>query len=109
MLTVEGVAAKLQLPVVVAALDQDRRLDALDQFFRRILVEDNHKIDRLKRRQHFGTRLHRLNRAPGAFKPCHRGVAIQTQHKAVASPARAGQQPDVAGMQQIEAAIGEKA
>ena len=102
----DGVADHV-LALVVAALDQHRRLDARDQFFRRVLVEHDDEIDRLERGQHLGARLHRLHRAARAFKPGDRGIAVQAHHQPVAGRARAGQQFDVAGMQKIEAAIGE--
>ena len=92
---------------VVATLDQHRRLHARDQFFRSILVEHDHEIDGFERGQHLGARLHRLHWAALAFQPGDRGVAVQAHHQAVAGRARAGQQFDVAGMQQIEAAVGE--
>ena len=57
------------LALVVAALDQHRRLHARDQFFRGVLVEHDDQIDRLKRGQHLGARLHGLHRTALAFEP----------------------------------------
>src|SRR6478736_6399917 len=92
---------------VVAALDQHARRHLRDQADRRVLLEDRDEIDRLQRRQHFGPRPLVLNRAPLAFQSFHRGIAVETDDQAVAGAARGRQHLDVAGMQDVEAAIGE--
>src|SRR3954468_4292544 len=92
---------------VIAPLDQRTRLDAGDQVDRRIFIENNDEIDGFERRQHFRTRSLVLNGAIGALQPPYRSVAVQPHDQAVAGGARRCQHLDVAGMQDVEAAIGE--
>ena len=65
------------------------------------------EIDGLERRQHFGARVHLLHRPPSPFKRRSRSVAVEADDEPVAGGARLGQELDVAGVQEIEAAIGE--
>ena len=65
------------------------------------------EIDRLQRRQHFGARALVLHRTALALQPLHRGIAVQADDQPVAGAARRGQHLDVAGMQDVETAIGE--
>ena len=51
--------------------------------------------------------LHILHRTVRALQPLHRGVAVEPDHQPVAGAARLRQHLDVAGMQDIETAIGE--
>ncbi len=51
--------------------------------------------------------MHRLHRPALAFEAAHRGIVVEADHQPVAGGARLGQHLDVAGMQQIEAAVGE--
>jgi hypothetical protein len=92
---------------VIAALDQHARRDAGDQVDRRVLLEDHDEIDGFERGQHFGTCLLVLDRTIRALQPPHRGVAVEADDQAIAGGARRGQHLDVAGMQDVEAAIGE--
>ena len=92
---------------VVAALHQHAGLDLRDQLDWRVFLEDHDKIDRLKRRQHLGARALVLNRAPVALQPPHRCVAVQTDDQPIAGAARGGQHLDMAGMQNVETAVGE--
>lgn len=92
---------------VVAALHQNARRDARDQVDRRVLLEDHDEVDGFECGQHFGTRALVLDRAIRALQPPHRGVAVEADDQPVAGGARRGQNLDVAGMQDVEAAIGE--
>jgi len=92
---------------IVPALHQYARLDRGDQPDRRVLLEDHDEIDRLQRRQHFGAGALVLNRARLALQPLHRGVAVEAHDQPVAGAARRGQHLDVAGVQDIETAVGE--
>ena len=103
----DQLAADHLLAAVVAALHQHLRPHAADQLERRVLLEHHHEIDRFERRQHLGARVHVLHRPSLALEPLHRRVAVEPDHQPVAGGARLGQQLDVAGMQEIEAAVGE--
>src|SRR5260221_13073644 len=99
--------ANYLLTGIVSALHQHAWLDLRDQFDRGVFIKDHNKIDRLQRRQHFRPRALVLNRAPLALQPLCRGVAVQADDQAIAGAARPGQNLDVAGMQNIEATVGE--
>lgn len=99
--------ANYLLAGVVAALYQHARLDPGDQVDRRVLLEDDDEIDGFQRRQHLGARTLVLDRAIGALQPPHRGVAVEAHDQPIAGCARRRQHLDVAGMQDIETAIGE--
>jgi hypothetical protein len=45
--------------------------------------------------------------AARAFQPTHRRIAVEAEHQPVALAARRVQKADMAGMQDVEAAIGE--
>src|SRR5882757_6957990 len=92
---------------VVPTLHQHARLYLRNQFDRGVFVEDCDEIDRLQRRQHFRARALVLHRTSLTFQPLHRRVTVQADNQAVAGAPRRGQDLDVAGMQNIEAAIGE--
>src|SRR5579871_4762076 len=92
---------------VVAALDQHLRANTLEQLARRVLVEDDDQVYRLECRKHLGARVHVLHGTVGALETFHRGVTVEPDDQAVAGGARTRQHLDVAGMQKIEAAIGE--
>src|SRR5258708_27587689 len=92
---------------IVAALHQHARPDLRDQLDRRVFLEDDDEIDRLQRRQHFGARALVLNRTPLALQPFHRRIAVQSDHQPVTGATRPGQYLDLAGMPDIETAVGE--
>jgi hypothetical protein len=94
------------LTSVVAAFYQDSRLHTFDQLFRRVLIEYSDQVNRFKRGQNFGPRLHRLDGTAGAFKARHGRITIEAYNETIASCTRASQQFDVAGVQQIKAAVG---
>src|ERR1700744_3763174 len=76
---------------VIGALDQHRRPNPLDQFERRLLLEDDDEVDGLERREDFGTCLGGVNRTAIALEPSSRKIAVQTNYQAVTSGARFGQ------------------
>src|SRR5882672_5729364 len=92
---------------IIATLHQYARPDLRDQLDRRVFLENDDEIDRLQRRQHFGARALVLNRTPLALQPFHRRIAVQSDHQPVTGATRRGQYLDVAGMQNIETAVGE--
>ena len=95
------------LAPVITALDQHLGAHAPDQIERRVLLEHHDQVDRLERGQHLGARVDVLHRPLLALQAPHRGVVVEADHQPVAGGARPGQQLDVAGMQQVEAAVGE--
>src|SRR5690242_10683490 len=92
---------------IIGTLDEHRRPHPFDQFQRRVLVENDDKIDRFERCEHFGASLDWVDRTAFAFQPRGGCVAVKTDHEPIASGAGFGQQLDVTAMQQIEAAVGE--
>src|SRR5581483_6265452 len=92
---------------VVRTLDEDGWLDPRNQFLGRVLVEHHNEIDGFQSSEHLGASLHRLDRATGAFQPCHGSIAIKADDESITGRARAGEQLDVTGVQQVETAIGE--
>jgi len=72
-----------------------------------VLLKNDNEIDCLQRRQYFRPRTLVLNRAPRAFSRLAEASLFQADDQAIAGAARRGQNLDVAGMQNIEAAVGE--
>src|SRR4051794_38972274 len=95
------------LAAIVATRHQHARPDLRDQLDRRGFSAYDGEIDRLQRRQHFRARALRLHRTALALQPAHRGIAVETDNQPVAGATRRGQYPDVAGMQDVETAVGE--
>src|SRR5262245_47448611 len=95
------------LDTIVGTLDQHLRPYPPDQFQGRVLLEDDDYIDRFEPRQHLGARLLRLHRPAFALEARDRGVTVEADNQPVTGAARLCEQPDMAGMQEIEAAVGE--
>ena len=93
--------------LVVAAFGQHLGAHAAEQLQRRVLIEHDHEIDRLERGEHLGARMHLLHRPPVALQALDRRIAVETDDEPVAGGTRLRQELDVAGMQEIEAAVGE--
>src|SRR4051794_34745286 len=91
---------------VVAALDPDVRAQALERARRLVLLEDEHRVDAAQRPQDGGAVGLRHERAVLALEPAHGGVGVQEHDQAVALGASGLEHPDVAGVQQVEAAAG---
>src|SRR5262249_30987813 len=92
---------------VIRSFDEDPGLHTVDEFERRVLIEDDDEIDGFKRRKHLPPSLLMLNRAPFAFEARHRGIAVEPDDEPVAGGARLSQKLHVPGMQEIETTIGE--
>src|SRR5271165_7680172 len=92
---------------VVGALDQQLWPDRLNKLQRGIFFEDNDQIDGGQRRQYFGAGPFRLDRASRSLQPRRRAVAVETDDEPIAGCLGLPEQPDMAGMQQVETAVGE--
>src|SRR6266851_4749728 len=95
------------LAAVIPALDQHHRAHLSDQRERGVLVEDDHQIDGLERGEHFGAGLLVLDRPAVAFEPRRGCIAVEPDYEPIAGGTRLDKDADVAGMQEIEAAVGE--
>lgn len=83
------------------------RPDRAEKFGRALALEDHDKIDATQSSEHFGAIILSVQRTPLAFEFAHRSVAIQTDDERVAERAGLLQISHVAGMEQIETAVGE--
>src|SRR5260370_39053558 len=91
----------------VAAFHEDIREQARDHFARRQIIENNNSVHGFQSGENFGALALRDNRTPFAFQLMHAGVAIQTHDQRVSQGARQFQAANMAGMKQVEAAVGE--
>src|SRR5229473_2896449 len=91
----------------VAAFHEDIREQARDHFARRQIIENNDSVHGFQSGENFGALALRDNRTPFAFQLMHAGVAIQTHDQRVSQGARQFQAANMAGMKQVEAAVGE--
>src|SRR6266850_3183845 len=104
----DQVATHDRLAGVVRTLDQDVRLKRGDEAERRVLVEQDHAVDRREGGKQPGPSgfIH-----DGAIRslaePADRGVGVDADHERVALGTGRLQQAHVTGMQQIEHAVGE--
>ena len=73
----------------------------------RKIVENHHAIDAFKRGQNFRALPFGNHRATLAFELFDAGIAVQTDDQRVTQAAGMFEAADVAGMQQVEAAVGE--
>src|SRR5215471_16705789 len=95
------------LAPVVAPFDQHLGTHAADQLERGILLEDDDEVYGFERRQHFGTRVHLLQGPPLALQTSHGSIVVEADDEAVAGGVCLGQELDVAGVQEVETAVGE--
>jgi hypothetical protein len=91
----------------IAALYENVREQSRDDLARREIVENHHGIHGLQRRENFRALALRDYRTAFALQLPHAGVAIEPDDERVAQFARLLQAANVAGMQQVEAAVGE--
>src|SRR3954447_21243756 len=91
---------------VVAALDPDVRSQPLQRPYRRVLVEDQHRVDTAQRAQHRGAVARADERPAGALQPPYGVVGVQAHDEAVAEAARGLERADVADVEQIKATAG---
>ena len=92
---------------VVRAFDQEVRAELRHQREGRILLEDANEIDGGKAGEHGSARRLGLHRAACALEPPDARVAVEADDEPVAGRAGLLEQVDVAGMEEIEAAVGE--
>src|SRR5205823_5644550 len=94
--------------VPIAALDEHVRLDGVDEFERRLLVEKCHVVDHLECGQHLRALALAEDRSSGSFaEALDRPIAVQTDDQEVTEAARVAQRAHVSGMNQIEAPVRE--
>ena len=91
----------------VVAFHEDVRLESRNQLMRRRLVEDDHTIDRLQRLEDFDPFGLWGDRASRAFVCPHGSIGIDADDERVAEGAGVLEVAHVAGMEQVEDAVGE--
>ena len=79
---------------------------AAQRFDRRWLVEDHHIIDHFESSNHLCAIFFRDDRTRGTFITFDAGVAVEAHNQDVAKRLRIPQAANVAGMQEVETAVG---
>ena len=92
---------------IVTALDVNVRLNGGEEMHRIPLWENEDGIDVLKSRENQGAVSLMVDGTPGAFEFADRGIAIHPDEQSVALMTRRLQIGDVAGMEEIKAAVGD--
>src|SRR5690606_19616849 len=93
---------------VVGALDEHVRLERVDEGERRFVVEQHDAVYRGKPREYTGTGRLRHDRPLRALtQPPHRRVGVHADDEAGSLAAGGFEQRNVAGVKQIENAVGE--
>jgi len=95
------------VPGPVTALDQHVGEQARDDFTRCRRIENQNSVHAFERGENFGSLAFGKDRTPGAFELADAGVAVEAHDERIAESAGLLEAPDVARMQQIEAAVGE--
>src|SRR2546429_9942324 len=73
----------------VTSLHQHIGLDDVDEFERRVFIEDRHEVDALERRQHFRALRLREDRSSGTLPgPAAECIAVDTDHGRIPEPPR---------------------
>ncbi len=93
------------LRLVVASLHQDVGTDAEDQVPGRVLPEENQRIDEPEGGEKGGAPILGDQRSIGPLEAADALVGIEADHKPIAQRASAGKIRDMAGMDQVEAAV----
>src|SRR5260370_29364117 len=91
----------------VATFNEHVRERGGDHALRRQVIENQHAVDALERRKNFRALALRNDWAALALELPDTRVAVQADNQRIAEAARVLQAGNVAGMQQVEAAIGE--
>jgi len=91
----------------VSALDQDIRSHARDKVVGRVFLEDADIVDAFKSGQDRGARGLIIDRPVRAFETRDRCVGVEPQDQTVAQGAGLAEVGHMAGMQDVEAAVGE--
>lgn len=92
---------------VIATLDDDIGAESGDEIERRVLVEDDDGVDGLEPGENIGALCFAPDRTVGALQAPNARVAVQADEECVPAQARAAEDVEMAGMEQIEDAIGE--
>ncbi len=92
---------------VVAAFDQNVRLERADELQRSVFLEENNGVYSSKRSHHTGAFAFADDGAAGTLETADRCVGIQAEDELRAEAAAILEQRYVADVQKIEAAIGE--
>jgi len=91
----------------IAALHQDIGKQPSDHLARRRIVKNDNRVHAFQRRENLRALAFRDDGTAFTLQLTHSRVAIQPHDKHVAQCARLLQAADMAGMQQVKAAIGE--
>ena len=91
----------------VRALDEHLRQNLRDQFARRILVKQGDRIDGLQRQGDFDALILVQQRPERPLHAPHAGIRVQGEDQNVAHGAAPFEQPDMARVKQVVAAVGE--
>ena len=92
---------------VVPALHEHIRPESLDQLQRRVLVKAHHGVHAAQTQQHGRPGGLVLQGAPWPLQARHGGIAVQPHHQEVALGAGVCQILHVAGVDEVEAPVGE--
>ncbi len=92
---------------VVAAFDDHIGLKRTDEFEGGVLGEHDDRVDTLERGKKKGTLGFGAHWARGPLEPADRRVAVHSNDEQVPSPSRRDEDVEMAGVQQIEYAVGE--
>jgi hypothetical protein len=103
----DRVAAHHPFEVVVGALDQHVGQQALDQGQRRLLVEGEDAVHVADGRDHLGALLEAVDRPVRPLQGTHAGVGVEGDDEPVALRPGGRQQGDMAGVDEVETAVGE--
>ena len=92
---------------VVAPFDEDVGTYRGDQLKRGVFVENGHGVDRLERAQDLGAGLRRVDRAAWTFQAAAVASEFSADDQVVSQVGGLAQQPHMAGVQEVEATVGE--
>lgn len=91
---------------VVPPLGIDVGTDDIDKIRGALPVKNNHEVHAPQRGENFGTIVLRGDRTVRPFQFSHRAIAVQAYGQSIAQCPRLLQIADMAGVEQIEAAVG---
>ena len=91
---------------VIAPLDEDIRLQTTDQTFRCVLAKSDDPVDIFQRRYYTHALLKRIDRPPGPLQCRYRCIIIDRYYQTITKPTCLFKVDDMAGMKNVETAIG---
>ena len=92
---------------VIAAFDYHIRFELLHQIQRRILREDNYEIDAFQRSENIRPFCIAAHRSRRTFESADRFITVDPDDECVGGLACSREHVDVAGMEEVENAVGE--